>query len=42
MDVLHKAELAWRAAQVQVKDLLGEQGVAAIMDIANRISDQTS
>jgi DNA-binding MarR family transcriptional regulator len=41
-DLLRKAEPAWRAAQVQVKDLLGEHGVADIMDIANRISDQTS
>jgi DNA-binding MarR family transcriptional regulator len=42
MDVLHKAEAGWRAAQVQVRDLLGEQDVTAIMDISNRISDQTS
>jgi DNA-binding MarR family transcriptional regulator len=39
MDVLHKAEPAWRAAQVQVKDLLGEEGLIAVMDVASRIMD---
>lgn len=40
MDVLHKAEPAWRAAQVQVKDLLGKDAVVAVMDLASRIMDQ--
>ena len=39
MDVLHKAEPAWQAAQVQVKDLLGEEGLIAVMDVASRIMD---
>jgi DNA-binding MarR family transcriptional regulator len=36
-DLLNKAEPAWRAAQVQAKDLLGQSGSTAVMDIANRI-----
>ena len=39
MDLLQKAEPAWRAAQVQIKDLLGEDGLIAVMDIAGRIMD---
>jgi len=39
MDLLQKAEPAWRAAQVQAKDLLGEDGLIAVMDIASRIMD---
>jgi DNA-binding MarR family transcriptional regulator len=36
-DLLSKAEPGWRAAQVQAKDLLGKNGLTAVMDIANRI-----
>ena len=39
MDVLHKAEPAWRVAQVQVKDLLGKDAFIAVMDVASRIMD---
>jgi hypothetical protein len=39
MDVLHKAEPAWRAAQVQVKDLLGKAAFIAVTDLASRIMD---
>jgi hypothetical protein len=35
--LLSKAEPGWRAAQVQAKDLLGKNGLTAVMDIANRI-----
>jgi hypothetical protein len=39
MDVLNKAEPARRAAQVQVKDLLGKAAFIAVMDLASRIID---
>jgi hypothetical protein len=39
MDELRKAEPAWRAAQIQVKDLLGKDGLIAVMDIASRTID---
>jgi DNA-binding MarR family transcriptional regulator len=39
MDVLQKAEPAWRAAQVQVKDLLGKDALIAVIDLASRIMD---
>ena len=39
MDVLHKAEPAWRAAQVQVKDLLGKAAFIAVTDLASPIMD---
>jgi DNA-binding MarR family transcriptional regulator len=39
MDVLHKAAPAWRAAQVQVKDLLGKDTLIAVVDLASRIMD---
>jgi hypothetical protein len=39
MDVLHKAEPAWRAAQVQAKDLLGKDAYIAVMDLASCIMD---
>jgi DNA-binding MarR family transcriptional regulator len=42
MDVLHKAIPAWRAAQVQVKDLLGKDALIAVMDLASRITDPIS
>jgi DNA-binding MarR family transcriptional regulator len=38
-DLLRKAEPACRAAEVQAKALLGEDGVTAVMDIASRIAD---
>jgi DNA-binding MarR family transcriptional regulator len=38
-DILRKAEPAWRAAQVQVKDLLGKDAFIAVMDLASRIMD---
>jgi DNA-binding MarR family transcriptional regulator len=38
-DLLRKAEPACRAAEVQAKALLGEDGVTAVMDIASRIVD---
>jgi hypothetical protein len=38
-DLLDRAETAWRAAQVEAKDLLGKNGSTAIMEIANRIMD---
>jgi DNA-binding MarR family transcriptional regulator len=41
-DLLSKAEPAWQAAQVSAKDLLGKDGVIAVMDIANRIMDPTA
>ena len=41
-DLLHKAEPAWQAAQAQAKALLGKDGVAAVMDIANRIMEPTT
>jgi DNA-binding MarR family transcriptional regulator len=41
-DLLHKAEPAWRAAQVQAKGLLGTDGVIVVMDIAERIMDPTA
>ena len=41
-DLLRKAEPAWRAAQVQAKDLLGKDGVIVVMDIADRIIDPTA
>jgi DNA-binding MarR family transcriptional regulator len=41
-DLLCKAEPAWQAAQVPAKDLLGKDGVIAVMDIANRIMDPTA
>ena len=39
MDVLHKAEPARRAAQVQVKDLLGKTAFIAVTDLASPIMD---
>jgi hypothetical protein len=41
-DVLEKAEPAWRAAQVQVRDLLGKDAFIVVMDLASRIIDQTA
>jgi DNA-binding MarR family transcriptional regulator len=38
-DLLRKAEPACRAAEVQAKALLGEDGVTAVMNIASRIVD---
>jgi DNA-binding MarR family transcriptional regulator len=38
-DLLRKAEPACRAAEVQAKALLGEDGVTVVMDIASRIVD---
>jgi hypothetical protein len=38
-DLLRKAESACRAAEVQAMALLGEDGVAAVTDIASRIVD---
>lgn len=38
-DLLSRVEAAWEAAQVQAKDLLGEDGATAIMDMANRIME---
>jgi hypothetical protein len=39
IDLLQNAEPAWRAAQVQAEDLLGEDALIAVMDIANHIMD---
>ena len=39
VDVVHKAEPAWRAAQVQVKDLLGKAAFIAVTDLASPIMD---
>jgi DNA-binding MarR family transcriptional regulator len=36
-NLLLKGAPAWRVAQVQAQALLGKDGVAAVMDIANRI-----
>jgi DNA-binding MarR family transcriptional regulator len=41
MDALHKAEPAWRAAQVQVKDLLGKDGLIAVLHLASSIMNPT-
>jgi DNA-binding MarR family transcriptional regulator len=41
-DLLHQAEPAWRAAQAEAKDLLGNDGLVAVMDIADRIMGQTT
>lgn len=41
-DLLRKAEQAWSAAQVQATDLLGKDGVIAVMDIAKRILGPTA
>jgi hypothetical protein len=41
MGVLRKAEPAWRAAQIQVKDMLGDGGLIAVMDIASRTMNQS-
>ena len=38
-DLLHHAETAWQAAQVEAKDLLGKNGSTAVMEIASRILD---
>jgi DNA-binding MarR family transcriptional regulator len=38
-DLLHHAETAWRAAQVEAKDLLGKSGSTAVTEIASRIMD---
>jgi DNA-binding MarR family transcriptional regulator len=38
-DLLHHAETAWRAAQVEAKDLLGKNGSTAVTEIATRIMD---
>jgi len=38
-DSLHHAETAWRAAQVEAKDLLGKNGENVVMNIASRITD---
>jgi hypothetical protein len=38
-DLLHHAETAWRAAQVEAKDLLGKNGENVVMNIASRITD---
>jgi DNA-binding MarR family transcriptional regulator len=35
IDLLHRAAPAWRVAQTQAKAVLGDAGVAAIMDIAD-------
>lgn len=40
--LLRKAEQAWSAAQVQATDLLGKDGVIAVMDIAKRILGPTA
>jgi DNA-binding MarR family transcriptional regulator len=39
MDLLREAEPAWRAAQAEAKDLLGRDGLVAVMDIAGRIME---
>jgi DNA-binding MarR family transcriptional regulator len=39
IDVLQKAEPAWRAAQIQAKDLLGKDALIAVIDLASRIMD---
>ena len=39
MRMLQKAEPAWRAAQVQVKGLLGKDAFIAVVDLASRIID---
>jgi len=41
-DLLRKAEPAWQAAQSQAKALLGQDGVTAVMDIANRIMEPSA
>jgi len=41
-DLLHQAEPAWRAAQAEAKDLLGNDGLFAVMDIADRIMGHTT
>jgi len=37
--ISYQAETAWRAAQVEAKDLLGKNGSTAVMEIASRIMD---
>lgn len=41
-DLLRKAEQAWSAAQLLATDLLGKDGVIAVMDIAKRILGPTA
>jgi hypothetical protein len=41
-DLLHHAETAWRAAQVEAKDLLGKNGENVVMNVASRITDPTT
>ena len=41
-DLVLRANPAWQAAQVQVTNLLGKDGVIAVMDIAERIMDPTA
>ena len=36
-DLLHHAETAWRAAQVEAQDLLGKNGSTAVTEMASRI-----
>ena len=41
IDLLRKAEPAWQAAQAETKELLGRDGLIAVMDIADRIMGPT-
>jgi DNA-binding MarR family transcriptional regulator len=41
-NLLHRAAPAWRAAQAQAKTILGESGVAAVIDIAKGLPPQTA
>jgi DNA-binding MarR family transcriptional regulator len=41
-DLLHHAETAWRAAQVEAKGLLGKNGENVVMNVASRITDPTT
>jgi DNA-binding MarR family transcriptional regulator len=38
-NLLHRAEAAWEAAQVQAKDLLGKDGIIAAIDVTSRIME---
>jgi DNA-binding MarR family transcriptional regulator len=41
-DLLRNAEPAWRAAQAEARNLLGEDGLTAVMEIANRVTSPTT
>jgi DNA-binding MarR family transcriptional regulator len=41
-DLLQRAEPAWRVAQARAMALLGKDGLIAVMDIANRITELTA